>query len=167
MGDDDLEYLSADDVVTIHEVIVETSPETTAGVSDRGDVEYVVAFVREGHFGEGPSSIHEKAFHLLRLLVANHPFVDGNKRTALASTVTFYALNGFDLDYDRELKELLKELATDEAAVDQQDAVDYLETNTTELPAEFEQTYQLWRAQILDTGGQTQDNGYDDSGPTE
>lgn len=167
MGDDDLEYLSAADVLTIHEVIVETSPETTAGVSNRGDVEYVVEFVREGHFGEGPSSIHGKAFHLMRLLVANHPFVDGNKRTALASTVTFYALNGYDLDYDRELKALLKELATDEASVDQPDAVDYLETNTTGLPAEYEQTYQLWRAQIVDTGGQTQDNGYGDSGPTE
>nr|WP_303648833.1 Fic family protein [Haloarchaeobius litoreus] len=30
----------------------------------------------------------------MRLIAANHPFVDGNKRTALMSTRIFYALNG-------------------------------------------------------------------------
>ncbi len=38
-------------------------------------------------------TVHETAVELLRLLVANHPFVDDNKRTALASAVTFCALN--------------------------------------------------------------------------
>jgi death-on-curing protein len=32
----------------------------------------------------------------------NHPFVDGNKRTALASMIVFLGLNGFDLDAPRE-----------------------------------------------------------------
>nr|WP_245756856.1 Fic family protein [Halogranum rubrum] len=30
----------------------------------------------------------------MRLLVADHPFVDGNKRTALDTTATFYMLTG-------------------------------------------------------------------------
>jgi death on curing protein len=31
-------------------------------------------------------------------IARNHPFVDGNKRTALASMIVFLGLNGFDLD---------------------------------------------------------------------
>jgi len=40
-------------------------------------------YTEEGRFGSSPETIHEKACNLLRLLVANHPFVDTNKRTAL------------------------------------------------------------------------------------
>jgi death-on-curing protein len=29
-------------------------------------------------------------------LIRNHPFVDGNKRTAVIAVATFYALNGLD-----------------------------------------------------------------------
>ncbi len=32
----------------------------------------------------------------------NHPFVDGNKRTALASMIVFLGLNGIDLDAPQE-----------------------------------------------------------------
>ena len=32
----------------------------------------------------------------------NHPFVDGNKRTALASMIVFLGLNGMDLDAPQE-----------------------------------------------------------------
>jgi death on curing protein len=35
-------------------------------------------------------------------IARNHPFVDGNKRTALASMIVFLGLNGFDLDAPRE-----------------------------------------------------------------
>jgi death-on-curing protein len=42
-----------------------------------------------------PETIYEKAFHLLRLLVANHPFVDANKRAALNTAVVFYFLNEY------------------------------------------------------------------------
>ena len=60
----------------------------------------------------------------MRLIAANHPFVDGNKRTALMSTRIFYALNGCRFDYDREVKGILKALATDEGAVDDDDVID-------------------------------------------
>ena len=32
----------------------------------------------------------------------NHPFIDGNKRTALASIIVFLGLNGIDLDAPQE-----------------------------------------------------------------
>jgi len=35
-------------------------------------------------------------------IARNHPFVDGNKRTALASMIVFLGLNGIDLEAPRE-----------------------------------------------------------------
>lgn len=129
-----IEYLSVDDVITLHEAIVQADDLTETGVSSPGDVEYTVSTVREGHFGEGPETVHEIAAQYLRLLTANHPFVDGNKRTALVSTVSFYALNGYSLEYGNEIRALLKRLATDESAVSIEEIVEYLDANTVELP---------------------------------
>ncbi|MER5430797.1 type II toxin-antitoxin system death-on-curing family toxin [Streptomyces sp. NPDC002588] len=41
--------------------------------------------------------LHEQAAALLHAIAANHPFVDGNKRTAWLAAVTFLALHGVDL----------------------------------------------------------------------
>ncbi|MEU1703832.1 type II toxin-antitoxin system death-on-curing family toxin [Streptomyces sp. NPDC005706] len=41
--------------------------------------------------------LHEQAAALPHALAANHPLVDGNKRTAWLATATFLALNGVDL----------------------------------------------------------------------
>ena len=35
-------------------------------------------------------------------IAKNHPFVDGNKRTALASMIVFLGLNGIELDAPQE-----------------------------------------------------------------
>jgi death-on-curing protein len=170
-----ISYLSADDIQAIHELIAEANAETTAGVASPGDIEYAVEHVQEGQFGQGPESLHEKAFQLLRLIAANHPFVDGNKRTALMSTRIFYALNGLRFDYDREIKEILKALATDEASVDADDVLAYLRAHTEPLAPEYEATINLWLARIegtdqlpsnpkLDTGDDErhEPNDYDD-----
>ena len=146
-----ISYLSAADIRDIHGLIVESNSETTAGVSSAGDIEYAVEHIQDARFDQSPQSNHEKAFQLLRLLTANHPFVDGNKRTALMSTRIFYALNGRRFDYDREIKEILKALATDEAGVDAGDVIAYLQAHTEPLAPEYEATITLWLAQIEDT----------------
>ena len=130
---------------------MEANAETTAGVVSPGDIEYAVEHIQEGQFGQGPESLHEKAFQLLRLITVNHPFVDGNKRTALMSTRIFYALNGRRFDYDREVKEILKALATEESSVDAEDVLAYLRAHTEPLAREYEATINLWLARIGDT----------------
>ncbi len=42
-------------------------------------------------------------------LTIRHPFVDGNKRTALASALTFLYINGYEVEesYDLELADLI------------------------------------------------------------
>ncbi|MER6732758.1 type II toxin-antitoxin system death-on-curing family toxin [Streptomyces puniciscabiei] len=41
--------------------------------------------------------LYDQAAALLHALAANHPLVDGNKRTAWLATATFLAVNGVDL----------------------------------------------------------------------
>ncbi len=45
-------------------------------------------------------SLHEKVAALLEALIRNHGFIDGNKRTALASAAAMLTMNGWELDYD-------------------------------------------------------------------
>jgi death-on-curing protein len=127
-----IRYLSVQEIRTIHDDIVAEYDDTGEGTRTAADVEFALQYVRGDHFGEEPATIHEKAFHLLRLLVANHPFVDANKRTALNATAAVYACNGYQFDYDAEIRELLKAFGTDESAVDEQAVLGYLRAHTHE-----------------------------------
>jgi death on curing protein len=51
---------------------------------------------------EEPPSISELAAAYAKGIVANHPFVDGNKRTAFIISVTFLRLNGLALTATKE-----------------------------------------------------------------
>jgi death-on-curing protein len=53
--------------------------------------------------------LFEMAASYITSLTMRHPFVDGNKRTALASALTFLYLNGYSIKekYDDELAELV------------------------------------------------------------
>lgn len=111
-------YPSVEDVLAIHDDIVAEYAETHAGVRSRGNIEFALDYIEGESGATAPETIHEKAFHILRLLVANHPFVDANKRTALNTTAVFYFLNGYRLEYDDEIRsssrswELMKQLWT-------------------------------------------------------
>ncbi|GAA0515036.1 death on curing protein [Halorubrum aquaticum] len=147
---DPLWYPSAEDVVAIHDDIVAEYPDTPAGVRNRGDIEFALDYIEEGSFGSSPETVHEKAYHLLRLLVANHPFVDANKRTALNVTVVFYFLNGYRFEYDNEIRAVLKGFGTDEAAVDEEDTTEYLRSHTEELDLVGE--IEEWRDEFIQYG---------------
>jgi death-on-curing protein len=67
-------YPFVEDVLTIHDDIVSEYPDTEFGIRNRGDIELALHYIEEGHFGTAPETIHERAFHLLRLRVANRPF---------------------------------------------------------------------------------------------
>jgi death-on-curing protein len=143
-------YQSVEDVLDIHEDIVSAYPDTSSSVQSRGDIEFALQYVSEGRFGSVPKTIHGKAFHLLRLRVANHPFVDGNKRTALDTTTVFYLLNGRRFEYDNESREILAKFGTDEKAVDEDYVLGYLRTHTTEV--DLNEVVERWRGDLVEYG---------------
>jgi death on curing protein len=67
------------------------------GVRDDGLLESALARARQKH-AYGDPSIPEMAAAYAFGIARNHPFVDGNKRTALMAAYVFLRLNGFVLD---------------------------------------------------------------------
>ena len=91
------EYLTLPEVLAIHEdqIDVYGGPE---GVRDLGQLEAALFRPQSGYY---PDIIAEAAA-LWESLSQNHPFVDGNKRTAFASVYTFLLLNGIELTADSD-----------------------------------------------------------------
>jgi death on curing protein len=71
------------------------------GIRDRGLLESALARPIN-KFGYGETSIVVLAAAYGFGIARNHPFIDGNKRTALASMIVFLGLNGIDLDAPQE-----------------------------------------------------------------
>ena len=68
------------------------------GLRDMGALESAVLRPQMGYY----DSLVEEAAALLESLAMNHPFVDGNKRTAFAATEIFLRLNGSFIDCDSD-----------------------------------------------------------------
>ena len=71
------------------------------GIRDRGLLESALARpLNKLAYGESGIATLAAAYGFG--IARNHPFIDGNKRTALASMIVFLGLNGLDLDTPRE-----------------------------------------------------------------
>lgn len=116
--------------MTIHGEIIQEDEGAEPGVRDADQIEFVITYISEGHFGEMPETIHEKAFHLMRLLAANHWFVDGNKRTALYTTNLFYLFNGYELQYGDDLRAMLKMFSVRQDILDEEVGIEYVSERT-------------------------------------
>jgi death-on-curing protein len=91
------DYLTLSDVLAIHADQIERyggSP----GVRDPGQLEAALFRPQTGHYAD----LIAEAAALWESLSQNHPFIDGNKRTAFAATYTFLLINGWRLVADAE-----------------------------------------------------------------
>ena len=83
------DYIRVDDVIAIHADQIERYG-GGPGLRDPGLLEAALFRPQTGYY---PSLIDEAAA-LWESLSQNHPFVDGNKRTAFAATYVFLLING-------------------------------------------------------------------------
>ncbi|MFD3971979.1 type II toxin-antitoxin system death-on-curing family toxin [Streptomyces cyaneofuscatus] len=106
-------YLSSEDVLVIAGYACD---DMQIVVRDAGLLESAVHRPSAAMFGEEAyPDLLDKAAALLQSLAVNHPFFDGNKRTAWLSCVTFLAMNGVDLRPDIDAAErLVIDVATGE-----------------------------------------------------
>jgi len=86
------EYLTLAEVLAMHADQIERYG-GAAGVRDPGQLEAALFRPQTGYYADQI----EEAAALWESLSQNHPFVDGNKRTAFAATYTFLAINGWRL----------------------------------------------------------------------
>jgi len=83
------------------------------GVRDSALLESAVAAPQASFGGKSPyRDLAEVAAAYLYYLCRNHPFIDGNKRTALGACIVFLRLNGIELRPDGpEWEELVLAIA--------------------------------------------------------
>ena len=87
------DYIRVDDILAIHADQIERYG-GGEGIRDPGLLEAALFRPQTGYY---PTLIEEAAA-LWESLSQNHPFVDGNKRTAFAATYVFLAINGLEIN---------------------------------------------------------------------
>ncbi|HLZ14729.1 MAG TPA: type II toxin-antitoxin system death-on-curing family toxin [Candidatus Saccharimonadales bacterium] len=109
-----MNVLSLEQLFEIHALVVEATG-GSIGLRDLGRLEAVIATQTQNVFGEElyPSLI-DKAAAIIRGIIADHPFVDGNKRTAMLAGLTLVEINGIRFAAEPgELEDFAVKVATD------------------------------------------------------
>ncbi len=88
-------WIEERDVVAIHDRLLALHGGGT-GLRDRGLLESALARPRQHYAYAKTPDVVEMAALYTAGVVRNHPFVDGNKRTAFVIGVLFLELHGFD-----------------------------------------------------------------------
>ena len=95
-------FLSISQVIGIHQDQIISFGGIT-GIRDEGLLDSALAQPQATFGGELlHPTIYEQAAAYLYHLAMNHPFIDGNKRTAFAVMDTFITLNGYSLNLSDE-----------------------------------------------------------------
>ena len=89
------EFPTIGEVVTIHKIVVSEFG-GSQGLRDTGALESALLRPQLGYYND----LLEEAAALMESLAMNHPFVDGNKRTAFFATDAFLRMNGQFIDCD-------------------------------------------------------------------
>ncbi len=91
-------FLTLDEILSLHEDQIHRYG-GSGGVRDLGLLQSAIGTATatfEGSFLHG--SLFEMAAAYLFHICRNHPFIDGNKRTAVAAALTFLEMNGTGID---------------------------------------------------------------------
>lgn len=92
--DEDLEF-----VIGIHDVIIDESG-GSKGLHDEGTLRSALGRPKRTAFGQELYADYlSRAAAMLDSIARNHPFRDGNKRTAMAVAVIYLDLNGIRVDF--------------------------------------------------------------------
>jgi death-on-curing protein len=89
------EYLKVVEILAIHALLIEEFG-GAEGVRDFGALESAVFRPQTGYYDDAIA----EAAALLESLVQNHPFLDGNKRTAVAAADVHLRMNRLELGGD-------------------------------------------------------------------
>jgi death-on-curing protein len=106
--------LTLEQLLEIHALAIQETG-GSQGLRDLGRVEAALATQTQNVFGEELySTLFEKAAALIRSIIADHPFVDGNKRTAMLTGLTFLQLNSVRFRAKKgEIEDFAVKIATD------------------------------------------------------
>lgn len=112
--------LTLEQILELHSlVVIETGG--SLGLRDLGRLESSIATQNQSVFGQDLyPNVTDKAAAIIRSIIADHPFVDGNKRIAILVGLTFLKLNEIIYDFKPgELEDYAVKIATDHIDIPQ------------------------------------------------
>ena len=113
-----MNMLSLEQLLEIHSIVVEATG-GSVGLRDLGRLEAALAAQTQNVFGEELyPGVVDKAAAMIRGIIADHPFVDGNKRTAMLVGLTLLETN--DVPFKAvpgEIEDFAVKVATDKLDV--------------------------------------------------
>ena len=125
-------FLTIDEVIEIHNIEIRVAG-GLSGIRDRNILESAVAAPKATFNADFLMDIFEMAATYLNSIALNHPFLDGNKRTALASALTFLFMNGYEIDeiYEEELADRTLDLIN--GKLSKSELTDFFKTRSKEI----------------------------------
>lgn len=92
-----MRYLTKEQILLIHSMVIDETG-GSHGIRDHGSILSLVELPRQSFSGQElhPSLFHKAAAYA-RSITFNHPFLDGNKRTAMTSASVFLEDNGYNI----------------------------------------------------------------------
>lgn len=141
-------WIECDLVLAIHDRQV-AEHGGSAGLRDEGLLQSALARPQQLHaYGEPAPDLADLASALAFGLARNHPFVDGNKRTAYVSYLSFLVLNGAELVATPEEKYVTM-LALAEGKLSQVDFANWLRTHISlSKPSEIQEPRKGYRSGV-------------------
>jgi len=96
-----MNILNLDQLLEIHALLI-TETGGANGLRDLGRLEAAIATQTQNVFGqELYQNEIEKSAAIIRSIIADHPFVDGNKRTAILAGLTFLDINNIKIEFSK------------------------------------------------------------------
>jgi death-on-curing protein len=90
-------WLEPDDLIALNEAIVSETEEPFV-LRDEGLLESALHSPHHLYLYEGETDVVRLAARLAMAISQNHPFAQGNKRTAFSAALIFLEVNGYELD---------------------------------------------------------------------
>ncbi len=123
-------WLDRDIVVALHQELI-AEHGGLGGIRDEGLLDSALGRPRNLHAYEVPSLFELAAAHGFGLAL-NHPFIDGNKRTALVAADVFLQMNGLEIvAAEVEIAATFRDLAAGE--IDERTLAAWIEANSEKI----------------------------------
>jgi death-on-curing protein len=123
-----LVWIRVDVLINVHRRLIETYGGID-GVRDENALHSAVARPQQLEAYGGVDSIAHLGAALAWALLRNHPFADGNKRTAFAALVMFLTRNGYGLTCS-QVEETAMVLRAASSTISEEEWTDWVERST-------------------------------------
>ncbi|MEX0890303.1 MAG: type II toxin-antitoxin system death-on-curing family toxin [Balneolaceae bacterium] len=124
-------FPSLEDILFIHQQEIHNAG-GAHGIRDQAGIQACAEAPKASFGGDYLHDLFGMAASYITCLTMRHPFIDGNKRTALASALTFLYLNGYSIEesYEEELADLVLNFVTKKITKD--DVADHLKLSASQ-----------------------------------